>query len=135
MKKLILAATILAIAGMNLQTANAGEREWATVGKVLTGVVAVNILANALDVHPRYATTYTYNEPAYCPPARVVYAPAPAVVCAPAPRIVYYRAAPVIYRAPVYYAPRVVSYRDRDCRDFRGEHDSYRDGHRDGYRR
>jgi hypothetical protein len=108
MKKLILAATILAIAGMNLQTANAGEREWATVGKVLTGVVAVNILANALDVHPRYATTYTYSEPAYCPPQTVVYAPAPRVVYAPPPRVVYYRPAPVVYRAPVRYAPRVV---------------------------
>jgi len=108
MKKLILAATILAIAGMNLQTANAGEREWATVGKVLTGVVAVNILANALDVHPRYATTYTYSEPAYCPPQTVVYAPAPRVVYAPPPRMVYYQPRPVVYRAPVYYAPRVV---------------------------
>jgi hypothetical protein len=108
MKKLILAATILAIAGMNLQTANAGEREWATVGKVLTGVVAVNILANALDVHPRYATTYTYSEPAYCPPQTVVYAPAPRVVYAPPPRMVYYQPRPVVYRAPVYNAPRVV---------------------------
>jgi hypothetical protein len=134
-KKLILAATILAIVGMNLQTAKAGDREWATVGKVLTGVAAVGILANELDVHPHYSVSYSYSEPAHCPPQTVVYAPAPAVVCAPAPRIVYYRAAPVIYRAPVYYAPRVVSYRDRDCRDFRGEHDSYRDGHRDGYRR
>jgi len=129
MKKLILAATILAIAGMNLQTANAGEREWATVGKVLTGVVAVNILANTLDVHPRYATTYTYSEPAYCPPTRVVYAPAPQVVYAP-PRVVYYRPAPVVYHVPAYCVPRMVSYRDRDDHNYHGDRDGYRDGHR-----
>ncbi len=32
-----IAATVLAIAGANLQTAKAGDKEWATAGKILTG--------------------------------------------------------------------------------------------------
>ena len=96
MKKLILAATILTIAGLTVQTAKAGDREWATVGKVLTGVAAAGIIINALDCHPAHASvSYTYAAPV-CAPARVVYAPQP-VCYAPAPV--------VVYRAPVYYAP------------------------------
>ena len=113
----MIAAAILAIAGASLQSANAGDREWATAGKVLTGVVAGAVIASALDGSPVHASvSYTYGAPvyAYCPPQRMVVAPAP-VVCAPSPVIVY--------RAPVYVTPRPL---------VRVTYDSYR-GHRHGW--
>ena len=69
MKKIIAVAMLLAIATANVQTAHAGNREWATVGKVLTGVAAGVVIANALDCHPaHYSVTYSS------------YAPAPSIV-------------------------------------------------------
>ena len=101
MKKIIAAITLLAIAGASIQTAHAGNREWATVGKVLTGVAAGVVIANAVDCQPAsYSVTYSSYAPAprYCPP--------PAPVCAP--RVVYVPAPPpvVVYQAPMYYAPQ-----------------------------
>ena len=104
MKRLILVATILAIAGMNVQTAKAGDREWATVGKIVTGVAVGALIINTLDCEPAHCSvSYTYCAPP-CPPSLpVVFAPAPLVyaprpvVCAP-PRV-------VVYRQPVYVAP------------------------------
>lgn len=109
MKKMILAATILAMTGASLQTAKAGDQEWATVGKILTGVVAGAVIATALDCPPVHASvTYTYGAPAYCPPPprAVAYVPAP-VVCPPP--VVYAPAPPpvIVYRASVC-APRPV---------------------------
>lgn len=113
MKKMILAATLLAIAGANLQTAHAGDREWATAGKILTGVVAGAVLASAVNAQPvtYSASYYSYHPPvyvqpapvySYCPPPpppRVIVMPAPVVV-APSPVIVY--------RTPVRVAPQPV---------------------------
>ena len=48
MKKLMLATLALALAGMNVQTAKAGDCEWATVGKVLTGVAAAVVIAKCM---------------------------------------------------------------------------------------
>jgi hypothetical protein len=99
MKKLILVTTIVALVGMNVRTAKAGDCEWATVGKVLTGVAAAAIIVNALDCQPAHCSvTYTYSAPVrpvpvVCAPQPVVYAPRP-VVFAPAPV--------VVYRPPVY---------------------------------
>ena len=119
MKKMMIAATILAIAGASHQTAKAGDREWATAGKILTGVVAGAVIASALDCTPVHASvSYTYGAPvySYCPPPRAVIAPAP-VVCASLPV--------VVYRAPVYVAPRPV---------VRVTYDLHRD-HRHGWNR
>ena len=103
MKKLILAATILAFVGMNLQTAKAGDKEWATVGKVLTGVAAAAIIVSALDCQPAHCSvSYTYSTTAFVP-RPVVYAPRPVVVA---------RAPVVVYRTPVYvpaYRPVAVA--------------------------
>jgi len=52
MKKIILGLTILAFAGTQIQTASAGDREWATAGKILTGVAAASIIAHAIDYRP-----------------------------------------------------------------------------------
>jgi hypothetical protein len=111
MKRLTLAATILAIAGMNIQTAKAGDREWATLGKVVTGVAVGALIINALDCEPAHCSvSYNYSAPPCLPPAPVVCAPSPVVyasaqvVCAP-PRVVYAPRPVVVYRQPVYVAP------------------------------
>jgi hypothetical protein len=123
MKKMILAAVAVAVVGVSVNTAHAGDREWATVGKVLTGVAAGVVIANAMDHGPGYASVsyssygcgpsgvsvrYSTYAPAPCPPPpRVVYV-APAPVCAPPPVVVY---RPVYAPAPVVCAPvRYVSY-------------------------
>lgn len=43
-----LVAMIVTIAMLSPQPARAGDREWATAGKILTGVVAANVLLNGL---------------------------------------------------------------------------------------
>jgi hypothetical protein len=101
MKKMILTGTvILALGSASLQTARAGDREWATVGKVLTGVAVAGLIVAATDGHAQCSVNYSYSAPAYCPP------PAPPVVYCPAPPppVVYYAPAPVV----VYPAPMVV---------------------------
>ena len=98
---------MLAVAAAGMQTAKAGDRDWAAVGKILTGFVVVDAIHHAIAEAPRCAPGY-YAEPApcrnysygytYCPP------PAPCVVYAPP---VCYAPAPLVeYRAPVCYAPR-----------------------------
>jgi len=114
MKKLILTAVAIGVVSFGVQSAHAGDCEWATVGKVLTGVAAGVVIAKAIDSEPAYASVsygyaapgysvnYTVSTPPPCPPpAPVVYASAPMViqqpvVCAPAP---------VIVRPPVYCTP------------------------------
>lgn len=106
MKKLILGMSVLAVAAAGLQTARAGDREWAVAGKVLTGLVVASAITHAVAAEPRCTTVY-YAEPApryYCPPPAPRFVYAPPVCYAPAPV--------VVYRAPVYYAPApVVSFR------------------------
>ncbi len=88
-------ATLTVVAG-GLQTASAGDREWATAGKILTGVVAGSVIARAIEPAP----VYVYPTAAYAPP------PTPPVYVQPAPVVVY--PAPVcVQSAPVvvYSAP------------------------------
>jgi hypothetical protein len=113
MKKMILTGTmILALAGASLQSARAGDREWATVGKVLTGVAVVGLVAAAVNGHAQGSVSYSYGAPAYCPPpappCNYSYYPAP-------PPVVYYPPPFVVYRAPVmvYPAPRFVRFEGR----------------------
>jgi hypothetical protein len=101
MKKMILTGTvILALAGANLQTARAGDREWATVGKVLTGVAVAGLIVAAADGHAQASVNYNYRVPTYCPP------PAPPCNYYPAPPPVVYCPPPVmVYRAPEMVYP------------------------------
>jgi hypothetical protein len=90
MKKMILTGTvILGLAAANLQTARANDCGWATVGKVLTGVAVVGLVAAAVDSHAQYSVNYSCGVPAYCPPPpQVVCCPPPVVVCR-GPAVVY----------------------------------------------
>lgn len=117
MKKLTTVLMVLAVAAALAPRAHAGDREWATAGKVLTGVIAGAAIVHALQPQPIYV--YTAPPVVYAPaPPPVVYAPAPPppVVVAPAPAPVVVAPAPVVcapppvvvYSAPVYVRPAPV---------------------------
>ncbi len=55
------------LASMTAVPARAGDHEWATAGKILTGIIGLSILGHAVaDAQPGYY---------YAPPPRVYYAP------------------------------------------------------------
>lgn len=85
MKKLI---TIAALSATLTSQTFAGDREWATVGKVLTGVAVIHVIDRI--VNPPTQVVYVHPQP-------VVYAQP--VVVQPAP-VVYYQPAPVVYVQP-----------------------------------
>lgn len=61
-----------------VSSVSAGDREWATAGKVLTGVAAVQVLSRAFCPPPVYQTTYVVpTTPVYVQQPQVVYAPGP----------------------------------------------------------
>src|SRR5215510_14724553 len=96
-------ATLVAVAlvGGSAQRVTAGDQEWATAGKILTGVVAASVISKAFEPFPVYQTTTTYSPPA------VVYASPPPVAVQPMPTVVYQH--PVyVQPAPVYVAPAPV---------------------------
>lgn len=109
----VVGLTVLALAASQTDRAMAGDREWAVAGKVLTGVVAAGVIAEAFRPAPVAATTAVVYQ---APPPTVVYAaPPPTVVYAtpppPPPATVVYAPAPVVYApAPVVYAPAPVYY-------------------------
>jgi len=76
----------------------AGDREWATVGKVLTGVAAIQVIDRIVN-----------------PPTQVVYVQQSVVYTQSAPVVV--RSQPVVYVQPepvVYYGyPQVIVYSSR----------------------
>ncbi len=85
MKTMIVTLTTLALLGGSSQQVPAGDREWATAGKVLTGLVAGSVFLKALEGPPVYYQTRTYYVPTVVqvPPAQTVYVqPAPAPVAA-----------------------------------------------------
>ena len=85
MTKLI---TITALSATLASQTFAGDREWATVGKVLTGVAAIHVIGRI--VNPPTQVVYVQPQP-------VVYAQP--VVVQPVP-VVYYQPAPVVYVQP-----------------------------------
>ena len=64
----ILVATGL-LAATAVTPASAGDRGWATAGKILTGIIGLNILGHAI------ANSYPYPAPVYGPPPRTYYPP------------------------------------------------------------
>jgi hypothetical protein len=96
MKKMVLAVTLLALAGTQVQRAEAGGG-WGIAAGVTGGLVAGTVIgASIANSQPVYYS----SAPAYYYPPPVAYAPAPAVVYA-TPR-------PVYAVAPVCYAPAPV---------------------------
>ena len=98
MKTLIATLAMAALLAGGTQRAAAGDSEWATAGKILTGVIAGAVIAGAFAPAPVYS-----SQPA------TWYAPPPPVYVQPAPMVVYSapvcaRPAPVVVFAP----PRVV---------------------------
>jgi len=90
MKKLI---TIAVLSATLTSQTFAGDREWATVGKVLTGVAAIQVLDRVIN--PPTQVVYVQTQP-------VVYSQP--VVVQPQ-RVVYVQPQQVIYVQPSYYCP------------------------------
>ena len=82
--KLITATTLALVAASSVQNTMAGDREWATAGKVLTGIAAASIISRALE-------------------------PRPTVVYAPAPTTVVYQTVPTTTTAVVTSQPVVTT--------------------------
>src|SRR5437762_2164099 len=99
MKTLIATLAAAALLAGSTQRAAAGDREWATAGKILTGVVAGAVIANAIQPAPAYAYQsagwYVPPPPVYVQPAPVVAYSAPVCV-RPAPVIVIAAPRPVV---------------------------------------
>lgn len=91
MKKLIVVATLLALAGDSVQITRAGDCGGTTAGKILTGIAVGVAVANTLNYQPAYySVTYSWCAPC---PAPVVYVPAPVVVY---PRTVFITPQPLM---------------------------------------
>jgi len=94
MKTLIATLATAALVAGGTNRATAGDREWATAGKILTGVVAGAVIASAIEP----ASVYAYQPASW-------YVPPPPVCVQPAPVVVY--SAPVCVRpaAAIVFAP------------------------------
>jgi hypothetical protein len=131
MRTLITALTVSALLSLGTQQASAGDREWATAGKILTGLVIGGAVAQALTPPPPPPVVYQSPAVIYTTPAPVVTAvPAPVVVqSAPAPVVV--QPAPVVVYSPppVYYVrPAPVYYGYYPPRPVVGVHFGFRFG-------
>jgi len=73
MKKLVaIAAAAAFLAALAPSPALAGDRGWATAGKILTGIIGVTILGNAIaNSHSYPATVYAPAPRGYYPPEDV----------------------------------------------------------------
>lgn len=100
MKKVVIALAIGGLLLAGTQQSHAGDREWATAGKVLTGVIAGAVIAKSFEPVPVYTQT-------------TVITPAPVVVAQPAPIVVQqpqviYTHPVIVQSAPVVVAPAPV---------------------------
>jgi hypothetical protein len=111
MKTVIAILAAGAVLSFGTHNLSAGDREWATAGKILTGLVIGGAVAKALEPPPVYVAPTVV----YAAPAHVIHQPQ-VVYAAPAPvaraRQVIYTAPPVVYAppAPVVIHPPPVQY-------------------------
>jgi len=106
MKKTIAVFSLIAILGATAPIASARDG-WSTTGKVLTGLLAFDVVAHAFAPPPVYYPPVAYGPPVYSAPP--VYA---APVARPAPVYYYPQPAPVVVYPPplgypAYYGPSV----------------------------
>jgi hypothetical protein len=121
--KVVCGGLLLGVIAASVPSVHAGDREWATAGKILTGVAIANVLHSVLAPSCESTTTYVYSsQPVVVQPAvvqQVVYVQQPAQVVVLQPVPVYqpqvvqviqpvpvfvYQPAPVIIRSgPVIY--------------------------------
>ena len=88
-----IALGLAALVALTNVKVNAGDREWATVGKVLTGVAALHVVERII-CPPQPQVVYVHQP--------VVVQSAPVVQYVPAPQFVY--VPQVVYvQQPVYY--------------------------------
>jgi hypothetical protein len=133
--KVVCGGLLLGVIAASVPSAHAGDREWATAGKILTGVAVASVLHNVLTPSCE-STTYVYSSrPAVAQP-QVVYVQQPVQVVLQQPVAVYqpqvvqviqpipvvvYQPAPVIIRSgPVIYGRYGGNYGDRYDRGPRG---------------
>lgn len=95
MKKLISLVITCAILNSTILQTSAGDREWATVGKILTAVAAVSVLRVVHEPPP----VVVYTQPVMYQPPVVVYTPP-----------VIYQPPVVVYTQPVIYQPHPIVY-------------------------
>ena len=115
-KALTILTGVAVLAATSMPRAMAGDREWATAGKVLAGVGAGLLLAKTFEPAPvvyQTVPTVIYSAPVVAPvpvviqPAPVIVTQTPAVVYQP--QVVYVQPAPAyVTRAPVWVAPAPV---------------------------
>ncbi len=100
MKKLILTVVAISIATGVITTASAGEKEWATAGKILAGVTAYQFLSGNLLPQQRayYGSSYYAPRRYYYAPRRSYYAP------------MYYSSPRRYYSSGSYYVPSYTTY-------------------------
>jgi hypothetical protein len=108
MKKLISLVITCAILNSTILQTSAGDREWATVGKILTAVAAVSILGVVHEPPPVvvYTQPVIYQPPVVVYTQPVIYQPPVVVYTQP----VIYQSPVVVYTQPVIYQPHPVVY-------------------------
>lgn len=94
MKSLIITGFLI-VGLLNKSTATAGDKEWATVGKVLTGVAAVQIVHRIIEP-PQPTVIYVQSIPVQ---QQVVVIQQPVIVQS----VPVYYSTPVIVYQPVYH--------------------------------
>ena len=115
MKKFILGSVLSAV--LATQSVKAGDREWAVVGKVLTGVATFTVIDRIVNppqpvvVYQQPVVVYqqpvvVYHQPVVVQPTpTVAYVSAPHTTCVQPATVVYYYAQPTVGVYPGHYRP------------------------------
>lgn len=124
MKKHLTIVLAVALATLTPTRSNAGDKEWAVVGKVLTGITAAAIVGQALSEPPVYypqpVVHVAPKRPVHFVPSHTVH-PAPQIVAAPKivvrerPRFRRHRTV-IVERPSVIVRPQRVYVRERPVR-------------------
>ncbi len=124
MKRIIALLLVGTLTNLASNQLNAGDKEWAVVGKILTGVAAVAVVSDAIDRHHHYAaprhvvrhapTVVTVHRP----PVHVYTPPQPRIVVRQTPRFARQRTV-IVQQAPIVIHQPRTRHRDRSYRQRR----------------